>query len=166
MLSHSSPPAHVRRVPRRLVLFLACTVAYTQGFPGCKWVSCARATLASLSYRIREGKACIMRVFFLRQGFVITCTLLAKPARQFIQAVQHRTMRSGSPSRPFSTTTQDMPAGLPKTWISLFPFRVLELRLRLFNFGFRISTFELQFFSVCEFPFQIFNLSDIRFHNC
>ena len=165
LLSHRSPPADVRRIPQRLVLFLACTVAYTR-FPGVQMgLLCTCNTgITVISHQRRQGVQ--HASFFLRQGFVITCTLFAKPARQFIQAVQHRTMRSGSPSRPFSTTTQDMPAGLPKTWISLFPFRVLELRLRLFNFGFRISTLELQFFSVCEFPFQIFNLSDIRFHNC
>ena len=97
MLSHSSPPAHVRRVPRRLVLFLACTVAYTK-FPGVQMgLLCTCNTgITVISHQRRQGVH--HASFFLRQGFVITCTLLAKPARQFIQAVQHRTMRSGSPS--------------------------------------------------------------------
>ena len=141
MLSHSSPPAHVRRVPRRVVLFLASAVAYTR-FPGVQMsllCTCNTGiTVISCEY---HHKACIMRVF-LRHGFVITCTLLAKPAREFIQAVQHRTMRSGSPSRPFSTTTQDRPAGLPKTWISLSEISVFGVTFATFQF--RISHFGIR----------------------
>ena len=110
LLSHRSLPADVRRIPQRLILFLACTVAYTR-FPGVQMgLLCTCSTgITVISHHRRQGVQ--HASFFLRQGLVITCTLFAKPARQFIQAVQHWAMRSGSQSRPFSITTQDMPAG-------------------------------------------------------